>query len=274
QDGDIISDNDDLVVEMIKQMKQAADDDKLLNEANQAATKKLKLLPVILKHMNKADLQYTFIDSGVLNVLKEWLSPLPDGSMPHLQIRTGILKILSTFPALDTGALKMSGLGRAVMYLYRHPKETRQNKQVAGKLISEYDWARPIFGVTSNFKSLSREEREERDYQNMSKRRRLSSADGEGGKTPRSIDSALQGEKKALRPGDKGFVMRARVPLPSNKDYVVRPKTNAEGSDFVRSTKKTVTKADKLTRKLKDKKRANKMQRAVNISIEGRKMNL
>ena len=35
------------------------------------------------------------------------------------------------------------------------------------------DWARPIFGVTSNFKSLSREEREERDYQNMSKKRRL-----------------------------------------------------------------------------------------------------
>ena len=35
------------------------------------------------------------------------------------------------------------------------------------------DWARPIFGVTANFKSLSREEREKRDYQNMSKRRRL-----------------------------------------------------------------------------------------------------
>jgi len=57
------------------------------------------------------------------------------------------------------------------------------------------EWARPIFGVTSNFKSMSREEREERDYQNMSKRRRLSSAE-EGGKTPRSIDRALQGEKK------------------------------------------------------------------------------
>ncbi|XP_031555585.1 protein IWS1 homolog [Actinia tenebrosa] len=269
-DGDLISDNDDLVVEMIKQMQQAAEEDRMSNEAKQAATKKLKLLPVILKHLNKADLQFTFIDSGILNGIKDWLSPLPDGSLPHLQIRTGLLKILSAFPALDTGALKMSGLGKAVMYLYRHPKEIRQNKDMAGKLINE--WARPIFGVTSNFKSMSREEREERDYQNMSKRRRLSSTD-EGSKTPRSIDRALHGDKKAARPGEKGFIMRARVPAPSNKDYVVRPKTNLDSMDFRRNSPKLLSRVDKQMRKFKDR---NKTKDAtlVTISIEGRKMAL
>ncbi|XP_067042816.1 protein IWS1 homolog [Acropora muricata] len=271
---DIINDSDDAIARMISQMKDAAEVDRLLNGAKQAATKKLQMLPNILKHLHKAGLQMTFLDLGVLNVLKDWLNPLPDNSLPHLQIREGLLKVLAEFPPVDARALKMSGIGKAVMYLCRHQKETRENKKIAGKLIN--DWARPIFGVTSNFKSLSREEREERDYQNMSKKRRLSSVDSEGGKTPKSIDSALQNEKKAVRPGDKAFVIRARVPLPSNEDYVVRPQSAMDRVDFNKKPQKTMNRFEKQKRKFDDKKKLLNQgsQRAVGISLEGRKMAL
>ncbi|XP_067851628.1 protein IWS1 homolog isoform X1 [Heptranchias perlo] len=269
--GTFISDADDVVSAMITKMNEAAEEDRQLNGQKKPALKKLTLLPTVVMHLKKQDLKDTFIDSGVMSAIKEWLTPLPDKSLPHLKIREELLKILQELPSVSQETLKHSGIGRCVMYLYKHPKENRSNKELAGKLINE--WSRPIFGLTSNYKGMTREEREQRDLDQMPTRRRLSSS---GGQTPRrDLDKVLTGEEKALRPGEPGFCARARVPLPSNRDYVVRPKWNVEIEGSRQdSSRKAITRLEKHKRLFAEKRKLNRMQGAVKFSIEGNRMPL
>ncbi len=59
------------------------------------ATRKLKMLSLVVTQLRKLDLREAFLDAGVLGVITDWLTRLPDGSLPHLQIRDNMLKILS-----------------------------------------------------------------------------------------------------------------------------------------------------------------------------------
>ncbi|XP_047449346.1 protein IWS1 homolog isoform X2 [Mugil cephalus] len=287
--GTFISDADDVVSAMITKMNEAAEEDRTLNSQKKPALKKLTLLPQVVMHLKKQDLKETFIDSGVMSAIKEWISPLPDKSLPALRIREELLRILQELPSVSQETLKHSGIGRAVMFLYKHPKESRSNKDLALKLINE--WSRPIFGLTSNYKGMTREERQQRDLdQQMPQRRRLSQPQkverteepdvfsppsSSGGQTPRrDLEKQLTGEEKALRPGDPGFCARARVPMPSNKDYVVRPKWNVEGDSTRSGYKKAIGLLEKHKRRFAEQRKLGRPQGAVKISIEGNRMPL
>jgi transcription factor SPN1 len=167
---DLISDADDQIKSLVDQMTRAAAADRTLNENRQPAFQKHKLLPVVHQILLKQDLFEALLDNGMMNAISDWLAPLPDKSLPSLDIRTTLLKILDSYPNLEQGVLRQSGLGKAMMYLFKHPHETKENKQRAARLIRE--WSRQIFQLDSNYSSMSRDERIEHDISHQKQKRR------------------------------------------------------------------------------------------------------
>lgn len=258
KDIDVINENDDEIAKMIADMRIAAKEDRDLNLAEKPATKKMAMFPRIMRNLNKGELRMAFVEANLLSVMTDWLAPMPDKGLPHVHMRTAFLILLQELKIEDSSRLKESGIGKAVMYLYRHPKETRENKIIAGRIIN--DWARPIFRKESNLANMSREDRRDKDDA-MAKRREF--------KKKKKIEE----EKEAVKPGDPGWVSRARVPMFDLQEYIKRPEWQTV-VEIGPEKKKKVNLLEKHKRKFQEKKRQRRQLSLTKISIEGARMGL
>merc|ERR1719245_555802 len=142
-------------------MRIAAKEDRDHNDRGEPAVKKISMLRHVMHNITKVELQMAFIEANLLSVMTDWLGPMPDKSLPHIMIRNEFLKLLDHVKIDDSSRLKESGIGKAVMYLYRHPRETKENKLTAGHII--HTWARPIFHKEDNLANMTKEDRREKD---------------------------------------------------------------------------------------------------------------
>lgn len=140
--------NDEAVASLRKDMLRAAEEDFEQNNLGRPAVYKLKMLPRVVELMQKTALAETIVEGGLLEAVRAWLEPLPDRSLPALNIQRPLFNLLRTL-SIELSALKSSGLGKVVYFYTKCKRVDPQIKRVADQLVA--DWMRPILRRSGAF---------------------------------------------------------------------------------------------------------------------------
>ncbi|KAL2926415.1 Protein IWS1-like protein 1 [Bienertia sinuspersici] len=235
----------ELVETLMAELEVVAEEDAVLNTQGKPAINKLRKLPLLTEALSKKQLQHEFLDHGVLTLLKNWLEPLPDGSLPNINIREAILRILTDFPIdLDQydrkEQLKKSGLGKS----------------------------RPIFNKSTRFEDMRNVE-DERAYRRPSVKKPANKASLE------SKDDDLDEFSSGRKSGPSASRLHASRPEATPMDFVIRPQSRIDPDEIRARAKQQQmderrTKMNKKMQQLKSVKK--KKLQATSVSVEGRGM--
>ncbi|CAO1625855.1 unnamed protein product [Sympodiomycopsis kandeliae] len=141
------------VAELRSQMLNAADDDVIANEERKPALAKLRMLPRVVDGLQKSHWQQSIFDSNLLEAVRRFLEPLPDKSLPALNIQRELFAALEKLsPSIDTISLKMSGLGKVVMFYSQNKRVEKDLRRRADRLIEM--WSRPILKRSSSYRAM------------------------------------------------------------------------------------------------------------------------
>jgi transcription factor SPN1 len=259
------------VEQFMAKLDVAAETDADLNRNSKPAIEKLKMLSELWSVLQKRQLQMEFLDRGVLSSLKDWLEPLPDGSLPNMNIRTTLLQLLTDLP-IDVEQferreqLKKSGLGKVVMFLSRLPEETPANKKLARDLVDK--WSRPIFQKSTRYEDLrTYDEDRPLPRRTPAKKPPVKRANMDKGD---DLDM-LQGQRE-LKRGDPGYRQHASRPEALALDFVRRPESKVDPNEFQNRARqqRQDEKRMKMNKKLQQLKTTKKSMQASKISVEGR----
>ncbi|XP_072052079.1 protein IWS1 homolog 1 [Arachis hypogaea] len=235
-----------LVENVMAELEVTAEEDAELNRQGKPAINKLKKLDLLTEVLSKKQLQLEFLDHGVLTLLKNWLEPLPDGSLPNINIRTAILNILNDFP-IDLEQydrreqLKKSGLGKVIMFLSKSDEEINVNRKLAKELVDKW-----VSNLLAN------------------KVAGMESRDGD-----------LDLEFSQPRSGRSSSRQHASRPEATPLDFVIRPQSKIDPEE-VRARAKAAAQDQqrmKMNKKLQQLRAPKKKQlQATKLSVEGRGM--
>ncbi|KAK6158451.1 hypothetical protein DH2020_005765 [Rehmannia glutinosa] len=233
-----------LVENVMAELEVVAEEDAELNRQGKPAINKLKKLSLLEDVLSKKQLQQEFLDHGVLTLLKNWLEPLPDGSLPNINIRAAVLKILNDFP-IDLEQfdrreqLKKSGLGKVIMFLSKSDEETTSNRKLAKELVDK--WSRPIFNKSTRFEDMKNFE-DERAFRRPPAKKYLlfpQVMSKAAGMSSRDDDLDLAEFSQGSKSSQSSSRQHASRPEAMSMDFVVRPQSKVD-PDEIRARAKQV----------------------------------
>ena len=248
------------VENLLAQMEVAVEEDMQAFAAEKPATNKLRMLSRVQEVLAMKKLHGELLDAGLLGVLKAWIEPMEDGTLPNSKVRGAVLTMLTRLP-VDCSfedrreQLKRSGLGRVVMFLSKLPDETTENRRMARELVQK--WSRPILAP----RGVAAVDQSEQDRILEARQRRQ--------QAQKQPSDANEDGMPALRPGMPGYRLHATIPQAASLDYIRRPESKA-----VMVPKRGGKASEhKITKKLKTLGK-RESSRAANVSVQGRDVTL
>lgn len=127
---------------IIQKMIRAQQQDEQAVQTGMPALAKLSLLPDVENTVGIKTLQHTLLERNILDVFKTWIEPRSDKTLPSLNLRSSMYKILLSLPC-QIDHLRRCKIGQTVVALRAHKQETKLNKRTLKEIIEK--WSRPIF---------------------------------------------------------------------------------------------------------------------------------
>ena len=263
---------EDEIKTFLERMDAAAEKDEQAVAQKRPGLNKLGMLEEVLDMIKNHDYQSYLIEGDMLSVVRRWIQPLPNGQLGNVTVRQKLLDAIANMPGIHPNALKRSELGKTVMLLHKHPKETPGMKRQTRELIEQ--WSRGIFQKSGDMRDMDPSGRGEGSLAAIRRQQGAAMAASVGAAARRDRGGDLKSMiTSGKRSGDtmSASVNRVRVPFSKGFAYSVRP--TAKGVD-VGDARRSPAKEGRtgLTKRMLDKaKKVGKNQRSANISIEGRR---
>ncbi|KAG1691961.1 hypothetical protein DVH05_025941 [Phytophthora capsici] len=255
--------------EVLYRMDKAYADDLASIAERRPALEKIKFVDNALHILRKIQFQPMLLDFDLLTIVKKWIQPLDDGSLPNVGLRTKMLEMVSKMPVFKEH-LKRSGLGKVVMVLMKHPQETPENKELCRSLVER--WSRAVFNKTLDFSKLAELEAEKAEneiYRRRERARRQKKSKSKVRTTERG-GNVFSGRN--ADPDVKPDISeRAELPEQLHIDFLLRPQSKIDMNAVQAKKVDPDSRKARLAKRMQEIARpGRKTKRATGVSIEGR----